>query len=113
MTCIFCKIVAGEIPSKIVYKDEEIVAFDDISPKAPTHVIIIPTRHIKKVSDLTPEDACLAGRLIVVANQIAQERGLVKNGFRLVFNCGPDAGQAVEHIHLHLLGGRKMEWPPG
>ena len=113
MTCIFCKIASGEIPSHLVYEDKDMVAFNDINPKAPIHVLIIPKRHIEKVSDLGPEDASLVGRLIVVAKQIAQEKGISEKGFRLVFNCGPDAGQEVNHIHLHLLGGRAMNWPPG
>jgi histidine triad (HIT) family protein len=113
MTCIFCKIAGGEIPSHLVYEDKDMVAFNDINPKAPIHVLIIPKRHIEKVSDLGPEDASLVGRLVVVARQIANERGISEKGFRLVFNCGPDAGQEVNHIHLHLLGGRAMNWPPG
>ncbi len=111
--CLFCKIFAREIPAKEVFRDEETVAFDDIRPVAPTHVLVIPKVHIPSVHDLTQEDAAVVPRLIGVANRIAEERQIAKDGYRLVFNNGPQAGQTVYHLHLHLLGGRSMGWPPG
>jgi len=111
--CLFCRIVRGEISSSIVYQDEEIFAFRDINPQAPTHILIVPKRHIRRISDLTEEHLPLLARLVLSAGQIAREAGIEESGYRLVFNCGPDAGQAVEHIHLHLLGGRGLAWPPG
>jgi len=113
MECIFCRIVAGEIPSKKVYEDEHVVAFEDIRPQAPVHILVIPRRHIPTVNDLTDEDAQLVGRLVLVAKKIASERGVAESGYRLVLNCNRDSGQEVFHIHLHLLGGRKFSWPPG
>jgi histidine triad (HIT) family protein len=110
--CIFCKIVNKELPSSIVYEDEEIMAFNDINPQAPVHIIIIPKKHIPRVSDLNEEDAALVGRLIIVAKKLAQEKG-IEDGYRLVCNCNPGAGQSVFHIHFHLLGGRQFSWPPG
>jgi histidine triad (HIT) family protein len=110
--CLFCRIAKGEIPSKVVREDEEIYAFRDIDPKAPTHVLIIPRRHIASVNDLSDNDANIIGRLFLAAREIAAAEGL-RNGFRLVMNSGPDAGQSVSHIHLHVLGGRRMSWPPG
>lgn len=111
--CLFCKIFAHEIPAKEVYRDEETVAFDDIRPVAPTHVLVIPRTHIPSVHDLTAEHQPIVSRLIGVANGIADERGIARDGYRLVFNTGPQAGQTVYHVHLHLLGGRAMGWPPG
>lgn len=111
--CIFCKIVAGEIPSETVYEDEEILAFEDVNPTAPTHVLVIPKRHIATVNDLSDAHAPLVGRLLVRAGTIAGERGLSEDGYRLVMNCMRGAGQTVFHIHLHLLGGRPFGWPPG
>ncbi len=111
--CLFCKIFAREIPAKEVYRDEATVAFDDIRPVAPTHVLVIPKVHIPSVHDLTQENQAIVPRLIGVANRIADERGIAKDGYRLVFNNGPQAGQTVYHLHLHLLGGRSMGWPPG
>jgi len=113
MECLFCKIAEKEIPSSIVYEDERIVAFNDINPQAPVHVIIIPRKHIEKISDITVDDVDIIGRLVFVAKDIAKEKGISEPGYRLVFNCNKDAGQAVFHIHLHLLGGRKFSWPPG
>ena len=110
---LFTKIANGDIPADILYSDDEIVAFKDINPQAPHHVLIIPRSPIPTVADLTADDANLIGRIVLVANQIARELGIDKNGYRLVFNCGDDGGQDVYHIHLHLLGGRKMTWPPG
>jgi histidine triad (HIT) family protein len=111
--CLFCKIFAREIPAKEVFRDEEIVAFDDIRPVAPTHVLVIPKEHIHGVHDLTPAHARMLGRMVEVANHIADERKIDRDGYRLVFNQGPQAGQTVYHLHVHLLGGRAMGWPPG
>ncbi|MDP8233309.1 MAG: histidine triad nucleotide-binding protein [Candidatus Saelkia tenebricola] len=113
MECIFCKIIEKEIPSVIVYEDSEVIAFNDIIPQAPVHIIIIPKKHIEKISDITSEDIDIIGKLIFTAKNIAKEKGISESGYRLVFNCNKDAGQAVFHIHLHLLGGRKLNWPPG
>lgn len=110
--CLFCKIANGEIPAKVVYSDDELLAFRDINPQAPEHILIIPRLHIPRVENLGPEDAELAGKMILAAKKIAEELGL-RNGYRLVFNNGPDAGQEVEHIHLHLMGGRRFSWPAG
>lgn len=111
--CLFCKIFAREIPAKEVFRDEEIVAFDDIRPVAPTHVLVIPKEHIPGIHDLTPAHATMLARMIQVANRIADERKIDRDGYRVVFNKGPQAGQTVYHLHLHLLGGRAMGWPPG
>ncbi len=109
--CLFCKIVKKEIPSKPVFEDDSIYAFHDVNPQAPTHVLVISKKHIPGVAELHPEDEALAGRFIVRARQIAEELKL--KSYRLVFNQGAEAGQSVFHIHLHLLGGRRMHWPPG
>lgn len=109
--CLFCKIASKQIPSKIVYEDPQCVAFRDINPQAPTHILIVPTRHIEKVADLTPTDKELVGHLHWVARQIAANEGL--KDYRLVMNNGAGAGQSVWHLHLHLLGGRPFSWPPG
>lgn len=109
--CLFCRILKKEIPSKPVYEDETVYAFHDINPKAPTHVLIIPKKHIDGVAELAGEDEKLAGRLIVQAKRIADSLEL--ESYRLVFNSGLEAGQSVFHLHLHLLGGRRMSWPPG
>ncbi|GHO44980.1 histidine triad nucleotide-binding protein [Ktedonospora formicarum] len=109
--CLFCKIVAGEIPSKIVHQDNDVVAFEDINPQAPTHILVIPTRHIESMQELTQTDGETLARLFTVASQIAAERGL-EQGYRFVTNVGPDAGQSVQHLHFHLIGGRAMGWPP-
>ena len=111
--CLFCKIAGGEIPADIVHQDEHLVAFADINPQAPTHVLIIPRRHISTLNDLTAEDADLAGSMVLLATRIAAERGHAEAGYRTVFNCNAAAGQTVFHIHLHLLAGRDMTWPPG
>jgi histidine triad (HIT) family protein len=113
MDCIFCKIAAKQIPAKLVHEDAEVVAFRDINPVAPTHILIIPREHIETVNDLTPEHAAIVGKLHLVAKQLAVKEGISERGYRLVLNCGPEAGQAVFHLHLHLLGGRKLTWPPG
>ncbi len=108
MDCIFCKIVEGEIPSDIVYEDEEIIAFRDINPKAPVHIIIIPRQHIAALSDLSEDDAALVGRLALVANQLAQKEGIAERGYRVFINCGKEGGQVVPHLHMHLVGGRQL-----
>ena len=107
--CIFCRIVAGEVPSDIVYQDKDFLAFRDILPKAPTHVLIIPKTHITSVAELTERQQRLAGRLILIAKNLAEKEGIAKNGYRLVINCGPEGGQVVPHLHLHLIGGRKLD----
>lgn len=106
--CIFCKIINRKIPADIVYEDDDIVAFNDINPKAPVHILIIPKKHIESVDDLTPEDEKLVGKMIYTAQRIAREKGINKDGYRLVFNVRSHGGQVVEHIHLHLLGGQKL-----
>ncbi len=111
--CLFCRIAAGEIPSDTVHRDDLVVAFRDIAPVAPTHILLIPHRHIASAAELTGDDAPLVGRLFVVAAQLARDEGIGARGFRLVTNVGPEAGQSVGHLHLHLLGGRKLSWPPG
>ncbi|MGD9117545.1 MAG: histidine triad nucleotide-binding protein [Dehalococcoidia bacterium] len=108
MDCIFCKIVAGEIPSTKVYEDEEIIAFRDINPQAPVHIVIIPRQHIASLSDLSQGDSALVGRLVTVANKLAKDEGISEKGYRVVINCGPEGGQLVPHLHLHLVGGRKL-----
>jgi len=106
--CIFCKITAGQAPAAILYEDELAVAFHDIHPVTPTHVLVVPRRHITSVNDLTPADEGLVGHLVYVAGQVARQEGIDQSGYRLIFNTGPDAGQAVFHLHLHLIGGRRM-----
>ena len=110
--CLFCKIIRGEIPAKKVYEDDNTFAFEDISPKAPTHVLIVPKKHVRGLKEAAPEDAEMLGRLNLVAAQIGRERG-IEEGYRTVLNVGPKSGQSVFHIHLHLLGGRDLSWPPG
>jgi histidine triad (HIT) family protein len=112
MSCLFCRIIAGELPATIVYRDDDVIAFRDVHPQAPTHILVIPTRHIASVADAQDSDAALLGRLITVAKQIAQTEKLGA-GYRLVINTGMQAGQSVFHLHVHLLGGRAMHWPPG
>ena len=111
--CLFCKMVSGEITPDTVYEDDDILAFKDINPQAPLHVLIIPKAHIATVNDLSDANAATVGRLFLTAKQIAADNGLTEPGYRLVMNCNADAGQTVFHIHLHLLGGRPMTWPPG
>lgn len=110
--CLFCKIAAGDIPSSIVYQDEHVVAFRDINPVAPQHILFVPRRHLSSMDDLTSEDAELLTHIFMTAKQIARESGL-EQGYRFLTNVGPDAGQSVSHLHFHLLGGRKLGWPPG
>ena len=111
--CLFCKVIEGKIPGTIVYQDDRVVAFKDINPQAPMHVLVVPRRHIPTLNDLAPEDDGLVGELVRRAAAIASENGHAARGYRTVFNCNPDAGQTVFHIHLHVLGGRRLGWPPG
>lgn len=111
--CIFCKIIAGEIPARKVYEDEQMVAIEDIAPKAPLHLLLMPKRHFSNCLDMSEQDTALVGHLFRVAGQLARERGLVDGGFRLVQNNGADAGQTVFHLHIHMLAGRDLTWPPG
>lgn len=111
--CLFCKIAAGEIPADIVHDDEHVIAFRDINPKAPTHVLLIPRRHIASAAELSGTDAEMLGRLFAVAAQVARDAGVADSGYRLVTNVGAGAGQSVFHLHFHLLGGRSLAWPPG
>jgi histidine triad (HIT) family protein len=111
--CIFCKIAKKEIPSKMVHEDQDCVAFEDLNPQAPTHVLVVPKKHIATLNDLGAEDEALLGKLHRTAAAIAKTRGLADRGWRAVMNCNREAGQTVFHLHLHLLGGRVMGWPPG
>jgi len=113
MNCIFCKIANGELESEIVYQDEDVLAFQDINPQAPTHILCIPRKHISTTNDLTKDDEAVTGKLLLTASQLAKQLGFAEDGYRLVMNCNGHAGQTVFHIHLHLLGGRHMSWPPG
>lgn len=112
MDCLFCRIAAGEVPAKIVYRDVDVVAFKDIDPKAPTHLLVIPRKHIASLTQTGASDRPLLGYMLRVASELAKKEGIEK-GFRIVVNTGPEAGQSVDHLHLHLLGGRPMAWPPG
>ncbi len=111
--CLFCKMVAGEIKPDVVYEDEAVLAFRDINPQAPTHVLVIPKQHISTINDINSEDAQLIGRLYLAAKEVAELDGIAEDGYRTVMNCNLAAGQSVFHIHLHLLGGRNLHWPPG
>jgi histidine triad (HIT) family protein len=111
--CIFCKIVSGEIPAEVVYQDDVCLAFRDINPGAPTHILVIPIEHIATLNDLTPEHEPIVGHVYTVAREIAKKLGVAESGYRVVANCNSDGGQAVFHSHFHLLGGRKLSWPPG
>ena len=108
MDCIFCQIIAGKVPGEIIYQDEEVAAFRDINPQAPLHLLIIPKRHIASLADLSEEETPLAGHMIEVANQLAKREGVSQSGYRLVINSGAEGGQLVPHLHLHLLGGRRL-----
>lgn len=111
--CLFCKMVAGEIKPDTVYEDDDVLAFRDINPQAPTHVLVIPKRHISTINDLSDTDAELVGKLYLAAKQVGQIDNISDSGYRTVMNCNEGAGQSVFHIHLHVLGGRGMQWPPG
>jgi histidine triad (HIT) family protein len=111
--CLFCKIVAREIPASIVYEDDRVLAFNDINPQGPTHVLVIPKRHIATLNDLSAADDAMVGEMVRRGAAIARERGIDAGGFRTVFNTNRDAGQTVFHIHLHVIGGRELSWPPG
>ena len=111
--CLFCKILDGEIPADVIYESDTALAFRDISPQAPTHVLIIPRKHISTINDLEPDDEELVGTLFSAARKIAADEGVADDGYRVVMNCNAGAGQSVFHIHLHMLGGRGMGWPPG
>ena len=108
--CIFCKIVGGEIASNIIYRDEDVVVFPDINPVAPVHILVIPIKHVTSLADMKESDAALAGKMIAIANKVAREQGLTKNGYRLTINCGAHGGQLVQHLHVHLMGGRPLKW---
>lgn len=111
--CLFCKILAGDIPADIIFESEHAIAFRDINPQAPTHVLIIPRQHVATINDLTAGDEQIVGNLFLVAKQIARQEGIADPGYRVTMNCNAAAGQTVFHLHLHLLGGRDMNWPPG
>jgi histidine triad (HIT) family protein len=113
MSCLFCRIIAGEIPSSKVFEDADLFAFNDINPQAPLHVLIVPRKHIATTNDLTIEDEALVGKLVRAAAAIATEKGCDQRGYRTVLNCNSEAGQTVFHVHLHLLAGRHLGWPPG
>ena len=108
MDCLFCKIIAGEIPSDILYRDDEVIAFRDINPQAPVHLLIIPRKHIPTIAQLKEADGPLISHMVAVANKLAGDEGVAESGYRLVINCGPEGGQLVYHLHLHLLGGRPL-----
>ena len=111
--CLFCKIRDGEIPGDIVYQDDEVLAFRDVNPQAPTHVLVIPRKHIATTNDLDEGDAAVVGKMMLAAKKVAANEGFANEGYRLVLNCNEGAGQTVFHIHMHLLGGRRLTWPPG
>lgn len=111
--CLFCKIIAGEIPSKTVYEDEWVYAFEDISPVAPHHVLLIPKQHIASVNEITAENSAAVAKIYEAARNIAQQLGIAEDGYRIVTNCGEKAGQTVFHLHFHLIAGRDLQWPPG
>lgn len=112
-TCLFCKMASDEIKPDIVYENDRILAFHDINPQAPTHVLVVPKRHITTLNDLQEDDAALVGEMFLAAKDVAIRTGIADSGYRTVMNCNADAGQSVWHIHLHVLGGRRMNWPPG
>jgi histidine triad (HIT) family protein len=113
MGCLFCKLIAREIPSDIVFENDHALAFRDLRPAAPTHVLVIPKRHITGIHDAKPEDGAMLGELLLTARNVAEQLGLADGGYRIVVNQGPNAGQSVFHLHVHVLGGRGMAWPPG
>lgn len=111
--CIFCRIAKGELPAQVIYETPAVLAFRDLHAQAPTHVLVIPRRHIATLNDITPEDASLIGEMMLAARLVAQQEGIAERGYRTVMNCNLAGGQTVYHIHLHVLGGRQMTWPPG
>ena len=111
--CIFCKIIKKQIPCEIIYEDDKVIGFKDISPQAPVHVVIIPKEHVDDLNGLSEEQAEVVGHIFIVARKISKELGIAESGYRVVTNCGEAAGQSVQHIHFHLLGGRMLQWPPG
>lgn len=111
--CLFCNIVARTVPAKLVFENDDIVAFEDVRPVAPKHVLVIPKRHVPGIHDAKPEDSALLGQVLLAGRDVAEKLGLGEGGYRLVINQGPDAGQSVFHVHCHVLGGRPMGWPPG
>lgn len=111
--CIFCRIISKEIPSRIFFEDEQIMAIEDTNPQAPVHLLVIPKKHIPTLQDVADEEKDLIGALFLAINRMARGKGLSEKGYRVVINCGPDGGQTVYHLHLHLVGGRHMKWPPG
>lgn len=111
--CLFCKMVNGEIQPDTIFENDQVLAFRDINPQAPTHILVIPKRHITSLNDLTESDAGIVGQMYLAAQQIARQQGIAESGYRTLVNCGDDGGQTVFHLHLHLLGGRIMHWPPG
>ncbi len=113
MSCLFCRIIAGEIPGTILYQDDRLVVLQDINPQAPLHALVIPRKHVATLNDLSPEDDGLIGEMLRRAAIVAREHGVADRGYRAVFNCNREAGQTVFHIHLHVLGGRSLAWPPG
>lgn len=113
MDCLFCKIANGDIPAKIAYRDNLVMAFDDINPQAPQHKIIIPIKHIATINNIQEEDSQLTGHMMLVAAKLAKDLNMADDGYRVVMNCNANGGQSVYHIHLHLLGGRRLTWPPG
>ncbi len=113
MDCLFCKVAREEIPAKIIFRDDKVVAFDDIYPQAPHHKLIIPLKHIATLNELQAKDNELIGHMVQIAKKLAKDLNIAEDGYRLVLNCNPGAGQTVFHIHMHLLGGRQMTWPPG
>jgi histidine triad (HIT) family protein len=108
MDCIFCQIVAGKVPGELIYQDEELVAFRDINPLAPTHLLVVTKRHIPRLTDVSEAESPIMGRMVNVANQLARSEGIAQSGYRLVVNCGQDGGQVIPHLHMHLLGGRRL-----
>ncbi|OQB74987.1 MAG: HIT-like protein [candidate division TA06 bacterium ADurb.Bin131] len=113
MDCVFCRISQDKTPAKKIYQDNDIIAFHDINPQAPVHVLIISRRHLTNLLDVNSQDESLIGRMLVVATQVAKKLNVSETGFRIVINTNKDAGQSIDHLHIHLLGGRKMQWPPG
>lgn len=111
--CLFCKIASGEMAAKVVMQDDDVIAFHDIHPQAPTHILVIPRRHVTSLAHATEQDEALLGKLMLAVRRVAEDAGLVQSGYRVVLNTGAGAGQSVFHMHVHVLGGRRMKWPPG